>query len=352
MRAHRYRLTLQRCTAALLGGVLLTLNACTEPAPSSVNKDASYVDLSKRAKPSAIINKPWDAALISARNPESLASLFVQIGDYDSVSDGKGGLILTAKGADNSRVHILKNNNPDAAPIRPADSRSWDKGCYFSVMMRAKDIASIIEDAMALGWQPLTEIAYLEFGPSTLNIVVLTHKETGVKIQIYERLTTALPEGFTPFKRLSRPFNIMQMSKDRDVAYDFFQQKLGMETFFYGPPYLSEEAEVMPLGIPPKFTISAAYKTAILTPFKGAEWGRLELIDIDPTLIDGDPSLDLSSRCSGENEGLFAVEYITPDMEALRKDLKARKIVSTPLADGGIAIKSPDGSNMHFVKPR
>jgi len=165
-------------------------------------------------------------------------------------------------------------------------------------MMRAKNLPSIIQDAKALGWTPLTEMAYLEFGPSKLNIVVLTH-ESGVRVQLYERLTTPLPEGFTPFDRISRPFNIMQMVEDRDAGYNFFQQKLGFDTFFYGKPYISQEEEVMPLGIPPKLT---------------------------------------------------TVIFDVPDIAAVRKNLKARDVNIFDSSAKRLSIKTPDGANIEFYQ--
>lgn len=304
---------------------------------------AETLDLTLRPKPAAITQDPWKEVVINVERFEDIAPLFTQIGGFEILSQSETELLLRAQGADGGFVR-LRQIGP-AEPARPATSRAWDKGCYFSLMMRAKDLPSIITDAKTLGWTPLTELAYLEFGPSKLNIIVLTH-ESGVRVQLYERLTTPLPEGFTPFERISRPFNIMQMVEDRDAGYDFFQQGLGFDTFFFGKPFVSEKEEVMPLGIPPELTTTIPYLTGIMTPKAGLEYGRMEMIDIE-NMEDG---VNYANRCNADHTGIVAVRFEVENLGAVRKNLRARKVNIVGGDTKSLRVKTPDGANIEFYK--
>jgi len=329
------RLALISCAA------LLACTPAQQPLDSVEIDAAEWVDLSKRDKPEAIATTPWFDVTVIVKRFEDIASFFTEIGGFETVAKNDADWILRAPGSDSGYIHLVINSGAKG-PNRPPTSQAWDKGCYWSIMMRAKNIPSIIDDAKALGWTPLTDMAFLEFGPSKLNIIVLTH-ESGVRVQLYERLTTDLPEGFTPFERISRPFNIMQMVEDRDASYDFFQQGLGLETFYYGKPYLSEEEEVMPLGIPPELTTEKPYKTAIMTPFKGAEWGRMEMIDID-----GMDGKNYADQCTIDYTGIYGVGFTVPDITAVKTTLKERDISIFEDNETSVWVKTPDGANIEF----
>lgn len=328
----------------ILAGIVLA--ACTPSAEMEPPmKISSWEDLSKRSKPSAITTEPWAEAVVSVSKFEDIAPFFTQIAGYETLEKTDTEWLLGAPGTDNGFIRLVLNPNPKALPARPAESRSWDTGCYWSIMMRAKNLPSIIEDAKALGWTPLTELALLDFPPSKLNVIVLTH-DSGVRVQLYERLTTPLPEGFPAFERVSRPFNIMQMVKDTNTSYDFFQQGLGFENFYYGKPFLSKEEEVMPIGLPPELTTTIPYQAAILQPFKGAEWGRVEVIAFDG-MTDG---VDYSERCNLEHTGIISIRFPVEDIHANRKNLRARKIDILGSSANTLSVKTPDGANIEFYQ--
>ena len=355
----------------VIASAVMLLAACSAPNDNIEKKIADivtadeFVDLSLRDKPASLITAPWDEVVISVPDMEDVSRLFVEIGDFETVKKTDDTWVLRAKGSDSGYVRLVKNTNPNAVPARPLDATAWDSGCYWSVMMRAKDIESIIADAKPLGWEPLTDIAFLEFGPSQLHIVVLRHQVTGAQVQLYERLTTPLPEGFTPFERLSRPFNIMQMTKDRDAAYDFFQQDLGMDTFYYGRPSLSDEEEINPLGIPQQLTTTVPYKAAIVTPFEGAEYGRFEMIEVDGD-AQGLKGRDFSNRCRRQNWGIIEVHYKVDDLASIIQKMKVTGLAVTQhiptvtfkkengryrandYTASWMRIKSPDGAAIIF----
>jgi len=325
--------------------IIIFLTACV---PSDLEREAEiekadWVDLSLRTKAEAITTQPWQSVIIIEEKLGTIAPLFTKIGGYETVSKSTSQWILKAPDSEAGYIHLIENKYA-IGPMRPVNSRAWDKGCFYSIMMRAKDTQSIIDDAKALGWTPLTDIAYLEFGPSKLNIIVLTHK-SGVRVQLYERLTTALPEGFPAFERLSQPFNIMQMVEDRDVSYDFFQQKLGFDTFFYGPPFAPAKPSVMPLGIPVELTPKTPYKTGIMTPKTGLEWGRVEMIDVENM-----PGDNLSQRCTKDYSGIYGVSFPVTNIERVRKQLTSRNVPIVLDKQSALWIKTPDGSNIEFFQ--
>lgn len=319
--------------------ICVMLVACSPPVAET---ETTFEDLSLRDKPLAITEEPWHEIVVGVPDLSDVQLLFQRIGSFTTRYSDETSIVLGALGVDTGLIRFELTES-DAIPTRPYGSRSWDTGCYFSIMMRAKNIPSIIEDADELGWKPLTEMAYLEFGPSKLNIVVLGHEKTGVQIQLYERLTTPLPEGFPEFDRLSRPFNMMQMVRDRYVAYSFYQQGLGFETFYFGKPYLSKEPVIMPLGIPPELTTTIPYKAGIVSPKSGLEWGRMEMIEVQ---MDGGE--DLADRCSPGNIGITSVNFAVEDLTALRKDLRARKVDITKSSSKSLWVKTPDGANIEF----
>ena len=327
----------------LVTATVTLLIGCAPATKGVTDTEAEWIDLSKRDKPSSINQNPWHEVVINVAQFEDLTSFFQEIAGFEILDQKPDELLLGAPGAESSFIRLKRIG--DAPPARPASSRAWDKGCYFSLMMRAKNLPSIIKDAALIGWVPLTDLAYLEFGASKLHIVVLTHK-SGMRVQLYERLNRSIPEGFTPFERISRPFNIMQMVEDRDVGYDFFQQKLGFDTHFYGPPYTSETEEVMPLGIPLKLTTSIPYLTGIMTPKSGNIYGRMEIIDIEG-MKDG---VNYADRCDYKHTGIIAVRFEVEKLEAVRKNLRARRVNIIGGDTKSLSIKTPDGANIEFYK--
>lgn len=308
--------------------------------------------------PEPVVTQPWDAAVFGTYDKAAFSRLFTEIGGYSIVSDDAGTMVLQQNG---QGAKIVLEEKPATAPqARPPDAQSWEPGCYWSLMMRAKDIPSIVEDARPLGWEPRTEVAYLEFGPSQLNIVVLTHQATGAQVQLYERLTTPLPEGYPKFERFGVPFNIMQMSSDRDATYRFFTEELGFATFYHGEPSVSDKPEVMPLGIPVELTTTVPYRASIVSPEPGMETGRFEMIEVMGAEA-GLVGRNFKDRCSAAAVGLTRVEYHDVDLAAWERAIgdntgeygvvvqrlpranEPQEIVRTVVA--------PDGASIAFGSP-
>ena len=260
-------------------------------------------------------------------------------------------LVLGRPGEDQANLRLIRFDRAGRrVPMRPG-ARAWDTGCYFSLMVRMKDMQSVYDDAIALGWWTETPITYLEFGASKLNVTIFRGPD-GIQVQGYERLSPSLPPGIPPFERITRPFNIMQMVRDRDTAYDFFTRVLGFATFYNGEPYTAKTPTPTPLGLPVNLTTTIPYLAGIVYPAPG-EFGRMEMIEIR-----GLEGHDYTDRCDAPNLGILAVRFEVEDAAAAAAEIQSRgwpiyrPVARTDLERLGLvdifSIKTPDGAIIQF----
>ena len=257
-------------------------------------------------------------------------------------------------GGDFGHVRLVSFDNAGRRmPMRPG-ARAWDTGCYFSMMIRVKDMQSIYDDAIRLGWWTETPITALRFGESDLRVVIYRGPD-GVQVQTYDRLSPPLPEAIPDFERMTAPFNMMQMVADRDVAYDFFTGVLGFDTFYKGKPYTAKTPTPTPIGIPLSLTTSVPYRAGIVYPVAG-EFGRMEMIEVMG--LDG---FDYSDQCEAPNLGILAVRYPVKDIDQARATVLRRggqlwrDVSQVVIGDVGevslFSVKTPDGAIMQFFAP-
>ncbi len=312
----------------------------------------------------------WQEAVVSVSDIDRSARFFVEIGGYSArwhgaldpseiaawglEADASGeALLLGPAGEDTGLVRLVRFDNAGyRQPMRPG-SRPWDTGCYFSLMVRMKNMQSIFDDAIAMGWWTETPITYLEFGHSTLNVTIFRGPD-GLQVQGYERLAPPLPAEIPEFRRMTKPFNIMQMVRDRDAAYAFFADVLGFATFYLGEPYVADKPEFMPLGIPKNLTTSVRYRAGIVYPLPG-EFGRMEMIDIMD--LDG---RDFAERCDAPNLGILAVRFPVDDLEQTLETVAARgwpnhrAPMTVRVEPYGslrlMSLKTPDGAIIQFYE--
>ena len=321
-----------------------------------------------RAEPVTAV--PWREAVVSVTDLDRSAAFFKSIGGYREhwrgpldagelelfglgADAGGEAVLLGPAGATAGLVRLVRFDDAGPkAPTRPG-SRPWDTGCYFSLMVRVKDMQAVYADAIRLGWWTETPITYLEFGASKLNVVIFKGPD-GLQVQGYERLSPPLPAAVGEFERMTRPFNVMQMVRDRDVAYEFFADVLGFATFYNGPPYVADEPEYMPLGIPVNLTTSVRYRAGIVYPVPG-EFGRLEMIEIMD--LDG---RDYAARCHAPNLGILAVRFDVESLASLAATLVRRGGIVAPSPTDlklppygrfrGTSVRSPDGAIVQFLE--
>ena len=154
---------------------------------------------------------------------------------------------------------------------------------------------------------------------------------------------------------MTRPFNVMQMTRDRDAAYRFHTDVLGFATFFNGKPFTAAVPTPMPLGIPVNLTTSSRYRAGIVYPVPG-EFGRLEMIELMD--LDG---FDYSDRCRAPNLGILSVRYPVDDAADARDTIVrrggpvVRDVETLTLPPWGrvrqFTTASPDGALVQFVEP-
>ncbi|MEL7042150.1 MAG: hypothetical protein AAGL90_11545 [Pseudomonadota bacterium] len=323
--------------------------------------------------PSPITTQPWLMATASVSDLEQTARFFTEIGGYEEVYRGPldaaeieaaglneeaSGEVLTlrAPGSKDGFVRLVRYDDAGRkVPTRPG-ARAWDTGCFWSFMVRAYELEAIYDDAIAMGWGTETPIAPLSFNGSELNIVVFKGPD-GLQVQAYERLNRPVPEGYTPFERLSRPFNIMQMTRDREAVRELMEDVLGFQRVWYGKPRVDQEPVLMPLGIPQNLTTSVPYKAGIFTPQTQTLYGRMEYIEID-----GLKGFDYAERCQAPNLGWLSVTYPVDSVSETKATIGARgwaieqDIYKTHRPSFGsfeiVSIKAPDGAMIEFAESR
>lgn len=311
----------------------------------------------------------WQEAVVSVHDLERSARFFTEIGDYEvkwrgSLNDAAiaawglppearaESLLIGPEDYRHGLVRLVQFENAGRQePMRPG-ARAWDTGCYFSLMVRMKDMQSIYDDAIRLGWWTETPITYLEFGESRLNVVIYRGPD-GLQVQGYERLSPALPAEIPEFSRMTGPFNVMQMVRDRDVAYRFFTEVLGFATFYNGKPYTAPEPTPTPLGIPVNLTTTVAYRAGIVYPQPG-EFGRMEMIEVMG--LDGN---DYADRCHAPNLGILSVRFPVDDLTGALETLaernwpasEVRELLIEPYGRQRVAnVRTPDGSTIQFLE--
>ena len=315
-----------------------------------------------------ITTRPWQEAALSVTDLDASARFFREIGGYVTKAAGAvsaseiaswglppvaGGemLVIGRPGENQANLRLVRFDGAGRrVPMRPG-SRAWDTGCYFSLMVRMKGLQSVYDDAIALGWWTETPITYLEFGASKLNVTIFRGPD-GIQVQGYERLSPPLPPGIPQFERMTRPFNIMQMVRDRDTAYHFFTRVLGFATFYNGEPYTAETPTPTPLGLPVNLTTTIPYLAGIVYPEPG-EFGRMEMIEIR-----GLEGHDYSDRCDAPNLGILAVRFEVENAVAAAAEIEARGWpIYRPASRADVellgridifSIKTPDGAIIQF----
>ncbi|TVQ41084.1 MAG: hypothetical protein EA370_02715 [Wenzhouxiangella sp.] len=312
--------------------------------------------------------EPWREAVISVRDPDSAARFFVEVGGFEELDRGQLGadeidywqldagaagefLLLRAANTDHGFLRLVRFDGVEQRPIR-VGARAWDSGGYFSLMMRARDLDSVYDDALALGWMSESEPVRFDFGPSVLANVVLKGPD-GINIALYERLEPPLDE-FWQFERLSQPFNAMQMVADIERADAFFTGVLGM-THFWAGDYLDPAPGPNNFGLPQNLTTEIPRSTRILQP-KPGETGRLELMQF--VGLDG---RDLSERAKPPNLGILSVRYPVADDGAALADIESAggsawrgpaEIDLPPYGRVNIfAVRAPDAAIVEIFSP-
>ena len=314
---------------------------------------------------------PWQEVVVSVSHIERTARFFLEIGSYEEkwrgpldssllaaweLPEGASGeaLLLGPAGYGSGLIRLVRFDNAgERVPMRPG-SRAWDTGCYFSMMIRMKNMQEIYRHAIDLGWWTETPITPVSFRGSRL-LVVIYRGPDGVQVQGYERLSPPLPGSIPAFETLTGPFNLMQMVRDRDATHDFFTGVLGFGSYYKGDPFLAPEPTPTPLGIPLSLTTTVPYRAGIVETRPG-NFGRMEFIEVM-----GMSGFDYSDRCRAPNLGTLAVRFAVEDAAQARKRIRQRgwtirnDIAPVRLQPYGdielFGVETPDGAIIQFYSP-
>ena len=316
----------------------------------------------------AVTVQPWQEVVVSVSNIDRTARFFAEIGQYEAKWRGAlhasliaaWGLPKAASGEalligphdyETGLVRLVRFDNAgERAPMRPG-SRTWDTGCYFSMMVRMKNMPEIYRRAIDLGWWTETPVTPVHFRGSELRAVIYRGPD-GVQVQGYERLTPPLPDSIPEFATMTGPFNMMQMVKDRDATHDFFTRILGFGSYYKGDPFLAAEPTPTPLGIPLSLTTTVPYRAGIVHPSPG-EFGRMELIEVM-----GISGFDYSDRCHAPNLGILSVRFPVDDAARALEMIQERgwpirnRITRVRVEPDGdldtFTVETPDGAIIQF----
>lgn len=166
----------------------------------------------RETRPAPVTTEPWLETMVSVTDLDSSARFFRDIGDYETVATGfmpaeelalmglaPGAsaefLVLRAPGSSHGFIRLVRFDGVGRkVPARPG-SRAWDTGCYWSIMVRAKSMDAIYDEAIALGWWTHTPITYLEFGESRL-MLLFSRGRTGSRFRPMSVLASRFRKAF------------------------------------------------------------------------------------------------------------------------------------------------------------
>jgi catechol 2,3-dioxygenase-like lactoylglutathione lyase family enzyme len=342
--------------------VLMKLSSLAAVALGATAAVAGFVAAEQDPK-AAVVSGPWQEAVVSVSNLERTAAFFVQVGGYTErwrgpvpqstlthwglPQESRGrALLLAAPGAQDGFVRLVQIEGVEQVPMRPG-ARPWDTGCYFSLMLRGKDLDVRYAEAIDLGWWTESEVVPLSFGTSRLKNVIFKGPD-GVNIAVYERLSPPLADFWPPFERFTQAFNTMQTVLDRDATHDFFTRVLGFGTFYKGEPFVAKEPTYSNFSVPTELTTTHWSRAGIVHPSPG-EVGRMEFIEFSDL-----GGRDYSDRCLPPNLGILSVRYPVADARAARETIAERgwpilyEPAPTTITPYGkvqvLAVQSPDGA--------
>jgi catechol 2,3-dioxygenase-like lactoylglutathione lyase family enzyme len=231
-----------------------------------------------------------------------------------------------------------------------AGAMPWDTGGIFSLMLRARDIQAVTTGMLKRGWTLTTDPVTFDYNGQLLTNVILRGPD-GVGFGVYERVKPAL-EGWPHVKRLSQPFNCMQIVQNRDATRDFHRDVLGFGAFVDDDTRNAQPVDSN-FGFPRNLTTQYTTKAAIMHPrgkagAKERDNGRVELIQWD-----GFSGRDLSARAVAPNLGNLMLRWAVADAPRRAADIAAKgvplyrpvtKVDANPYGPvQAFAVRTPDG---------
>ncbi len=275
----------------------------------------------------------YQEAVFSVTNIEAWSDFFSTAGGWEVLHDGDADdavlaawdlplaasareIVMGNPGTDRGFVRLIQFDGVPQRQIR-SNAQSWDIGGFFDVNSRVLSMAEKFADLQGRGWQSVSDPVEFSFGPFVVR-EWLARGPDGIVIALIERVQPPL-EGYPQLRDMGRLFNATQIVTDIEAARDFYEDKLGFQTYLdhSGP---SEKAGPNVLGLPYNLTTEIPRHVSILSP-DGSNEGSLELLQFDGAL-----GADYSALAVPPNLGILMLRFPVDDMTAFAKHIARQKI--------------------------
>ena len=265
-------------------------------------------------------------------------------------------VVLQNLGESQGLVRLIKFDGVDQVQIR-SSAQTWDTGGWISLLTRSRGVEQNFADARMHDWTGYNDPVILHLGPERRLRNVILRGPDGINIAIYERVVPGL-DGWPNIKKISRPFNAMQIIKDRDATVAFYLDVLGFVSLGIGNSAASNPASNN-FGLPANLLLSTPLKSAILHPTgegSPGETGRVEFVEWD-----GLTGRDLSARAVAPNLGILTLRFPVSDAKARAADIVSKggniktqpqTVNIPPYGDVTLfSVNTPDGVFLEFFQP-
>lgn len=261
-------------------------------------------------------------------------------------------VVLFNKGEKQGLVRLVQFLELEQVQIR-SSAQPWDTGGFFSLLIRSRGVEKNFQLARKYQWTGYNDPVVLHLGPNRRIRNAVFRGPDGINFGVYERMVPDLP-GWPNIKKMSRPFNAMQIVKDRDVSVAFYKDVLGFKTIHLGnSPAKSVDSNNF--GLPSNLVTSTALKSAIMHP-TGGETGRVEFIQWG-----GLSGRDLTSRAVAPNLGILTLRFPVSDSHKKAQNIvnkggrlltKPSKVNIFPYGSVNLfSVITPDGVFLEFFQP-
>lgn len=314
-------------------------------------------------------DRGWQEAVISVRNAEAWQKTLSELGGWEVVRRGTADqrllaywslprtasateILMQNTGESRGLVRLIAISGVEQIQIR-SNAQPWDTGGIFSLLVRSRDVTANFKEAQRLQFSGYNDPVDIDFNGVLLRNIILRGPD-GVNFGVYERVNPKL-EGYPNLKKLSQPFNAMQIVKDVDVAKAFYKEALGYAAVFDGT-YTSAGPSANNFGLPANYANKIPMKVAIMGA-AGTSQGHVELVQWD-----GFEGRDLAARAMPPNLGVMALRFPVANLNQRHDALQAKGIaIALPIKTMTLepygevemfAIRSPDGVLLELFAPK
>ena len=240
-------------------------------------------------------------------------------------------------------VRLLQIEGAPRQTIR-GSAQPWDTGGIFSLLIRTRDIESVLQRATDIGWGSFNDIEVMSFeGHDNRNVVL--RGPDGVCFGLYESASDPAPHDF------GAPFTAQQMVRAIDPARGFYADVLGWTPWFDGQTRLA----INHFGMPANYKGKMPKKVAIMHA-RPETFGQVELVQWE--IFEG---RDVAGRAIPPNRGHLALRLPVDDLDgaleranhALGTAIEAQPVDLAPFGTVRLAgITTPDGALIEVLEPQ